>query len=199
MPPSPQLSPTDRILSAGLIVGPTAFISAWLLSGALTPGYSPFREHISDLAAVNASTHDLMNLGFGTFAVSVAAAIVPARRFLGTPAAVALGANVALTIGIALAPLGRDAAGDRTHAVVAGLGYLALAAAAPSAAPFLAKRSRRAAVASVGIGLASMACLGLSFVRPESGFWQRAGISVTDAWLITMGMLAATGRMRDEG
>ena len=185
-------SPTtlERILGAGLIVGPAAFISAWAVSGAITPGYSPIRDHISDLAAVDAPTRVLMNLGFAAFAVSVGAATLPARRYLGAPAAVVLGANVVLTIGIALAPLGKSADGDRAHAVVAGLGYLALAAMAPSAAPTLAKRSRRLGFASVAVGVASLTCLGLSLVRPEAGFWQRAGIVTTDAWLIAMGALA---------
>lgn len=187
----------DRILSAGLIVGPIAFISAWAVSGAITPGYSPIRDHISDLAAIDAPTRAVMNFGFGAFALSVGAAALPARRYLGAPAAAMLGANVVLTIGIALAPLGRSPEGDRAHAVVAGLGYLALAAMAPSAAPTLAKRSRRLGLASVGVGVASLACLGLSLVRPESGFWQRAGIATTDAWLITMGLLAVTRPARD--
>ena len=184
----------DRILGAGLIVGPASFISAWALSGALTPGYSPIRDHISDLAAIGAPTRDLMNAGFATFALAVGAAAFPARRLLGTPAAVALGANAILSVGIGLAPLGQSAVGDRAHQVVAALGYLALAATAPSAAPTLAKRSRRLGLGSLGVGAASLACLGLSFVRPESGLWQRAGISVTDAWLIGMGLLAVSAR-----
>ena len=188
----------DRILSAGLIVGPIAFINAWAVSGAITPGYSPSHDHISDLAAIDAPTRGLMNFGFTVFAVSVGAAALPARRFLGAPAAAMLGANVVLTIGIALAPLGRSPEGDRAHAVVAGLGYLALAGMAPSAVPTLAKRSHRLGLASVGVGVASLACLGLSLVRPESGFWQRAGIATTDAWLITMGLLGVTRTARDQ-
>ena len=199
MPIVPPLSTADRLLRAGLIVGPTAFISAWALSGAITPGYSPIRDHISDLAAVHAPTRALMNAGFMAFAVSVGAAALPARRFLGTPAAVVLGANVVLTIGIALAPLGKSPEGDRAHAVVAGLGYLALAAMAPSAARTLAKRSRRLGVISVGVGVASLACLGLSLLRPEPGLWQRTGLATTDAWLIAMGLLAVTSSTRDRG
>ena len=179
-----------------MIVGPAAFISAWALSGALTPGYSPTRDHISDLAAIDAPTRALMNAGFAAFAVSVAAAAVPARRFLGKPAAVVLGANALLTVGIMFAPLGRSEGGDVAHGAVAGLGYLALAAMAPSAVPTIIKRRRRLGLASVGVGVASMACLGLSLIRPEAGFWQRAGITVTDAWLITMGVLAVRGADR---
>ncbi len=197
MPATEPPHALDRILSAGLIVGPTAFISAWAISGAVTEGYSPIRDHISDLAAIGAPTRTLMNVGFSVFAASVAAAAIPTRRLLGTPAAIALGANALLSVGIALAPLGQSDAGDRAHAVVAGLGYLALAVTAPSAAPVLMKRSRRMGVASVAVGAVSMACLGLSLVRPEAGLWQRAGITSTDAWLIAMGVLAAKGSPSD--
>ncbi len=135
-----------------------------------------------------------MNLGFTAFAISVGAATVPAPRLFGTPTALVFGANVLVTIGIMLVPLGRSPDGDRAHAVVAGLGYLVLAVTAPSAARTLAKRNRWLGAASVAVGAVSLACLGLSVVRPESGFWQRAGITATDAWLIAMGLSAATAR-----
>lgn len=189
----PPLRPIDRVRSAGVIAGPLAFISAWAVSGVVTDGYSPIRDHISDLAAVDAPTRPLMNLGFVAFAGAVGLAASPLRRLIGTPAAVVLGANAVLSVGIALAPLGQSEDGDRAHAVVAGLGYLALAATAPSAAQALATRSRTMAAASVGVGLASLACLGASFVlKEQAGFWQRAGITITDAWLIGIGLLAVT-------
>ncbi len=199
MPARPRLSNLDRALSAGLVVGPAAFITAWAVSGAMTPGYSPIRDPISDLGAVEASTRGLMNMGFAAFAVSVGASAIPARRFLGTSAAVVLGANMLLTVGIALVPLGQSPEGDRAHSMVAGLGYLALAAMGPSAAPTLAKRKPLLGRISVAVGAVSIACLGLSVVRPEAGFWQRAGLLTTDAWLIAMGLRALTGAARDEG
>ncbi len=197
MPILPPLSALDRIRSAGMIVGPTAFISAWFVSGARTEGYSPTRDHISDLAAVGAPTRTRMNVGFTVFAVAVGMAASPLRRQIGTPAAAVLGANALLSIGIMLAPLGRSEQGDRIHSVVAGLGYLALAATAPAAAPALAKRSRPLAAASVGVGAISLACLVASLVRRESGFWQRAGITATDAWMIAVGLLAMTSQRGD--
>ena len=201
MPTLPTLPPSgvvDRIRGAGLIVGPAAFISAWVASGALTEGYSPIRDHISDLAAIDAPTRPLMNLGFTAFAVAVGLAASPMRRHLGTPAAFVLGANAVLSIGIMLAPLGQSEQGDQIHGVVAGLGYLALAVTAPAAAPVLAKRSRSLAVASAAVGAVSMASLVASLVfKDQSGFWQRAGITTTDAWLIAMGLLAVTHSGRD--
>ncbi len=183
----------DRLLCAGVIVGPLAFITSWAVSGAITEGYSPIRDHISDLAAIDVPTRPLMNVGFAGFAVAVAAAAWPLRRVIGTPASIGLGINAALSAGVALAPLGVSPDGDRLHQVVAGAGYLALAALGPSAAPTLAKRHPTFAKASVGVGLVSLACLVASLVSEEqSGFWQRAGITATDAWLIAIGILALT-------
>ncbi len=195
-PISRDVTPAERIRSAGVIVGPAAFIASWGISGALTKGYSPIRDHISDLAAVGAPTRHLMNLGFLTFAVGVGLAAAPLRSLIGRPGAALLGANAALSVGIMLAPLGRSPDGDRAHAVVAGLGYLALAATAPAAVPALRSEHRALANASIAVGATSLACLGLSFVRPESGFWQRAGITATDAWLATMGLVALRRRDR---
>ncbi len=189
---SPRSS-LDRLRSAGVIIGPIAFITAWVVSGVRTRGYSPMRDHISDLAAVDAPTRPIMNAGFAAFTVAVALAARPLRGRIGTPGAVAMGVNAALSAGVALAPLGVSSAGDRRHQVAAGAGYLALAALAPAAAPALAKRSPALAAASVGVGLVSMACLAASLAAKEqSGFWQRAGITATDAWLIGLGVLALT-------
>ena len=179
----------DRVRCAGLILGPITFISAWLAAGAMTKGYSPIRDHISDLDAVAAPTRPLMNVAFTTFALAVGLAAAPLRSRLGAPTAAAMSANALLSIGIMVAPLGKSRASDRVHGVVAGLGYLALAATAPSAAPTLAARQRTLARASIAVGVTSMACLVASLVRPEKGFWQRAGITTTDAWMVLVGVL----------
>jgi hypothetical membrane protein len=181
----------DRLRCAGVIVGPLAFITSWAVSGAITPGYSPIRDHISDLAAVDAPTRPLMSLGFAVFTVAIASAAGPLRGVIGTPGAIALGVNAVVSGAIALAPLGVSADGDRLHQVVAGAGYLALAALAPVAAPALGKRHPTLAKASVGVGVSSLAFLAVSLAaKDQSGFWQRAGITVTDAWLIAIGLLA---------
>lgn len=183
----------DRLRCAGVIVGPLAFITSWVVSGAITPGYSPIRDHISDLAAVDAPTRPLMSLGFAVFTVAIASAAGPLRRVIGTPGSIALGVNAVVSGAIALAPLGASADGDRLHQVVAGAGYLALAALAPVAAPALAKRHPTLAKASVAVGATSLVFLALSLVaKDQSGLWQRAGITVTDAWLIAIGLLALT-------
>ena len=193
MPTFLRLPSLERLRCAGVIVGPLAFITSWAVSGAITAGYSPIRDHISDLAAVDAPTRPVMNVGFAVFTVAVASAAWPLRRVIGTPTSIALAINAALSAGVALAPLGVSPEGDRVHQAVAAAGYLALAALGPSAAPMLAKRHPTLAKASVGVGAVSLACLVASLVSEEqSGFWQRAGITATDAWLIAIGTLALT-------
>lgn len=199
--PGPSRRPTlDLLRCAGVIVGPLAFITSWAVSGAITQGYSPIQDHISDLAAIDAPTRPLMNVGFAVFTVAVASAAGPLRRVIGTPGSIALGINAALSAGVALAPLGVSPEGDRLHQVVAAAGYLALAALGPASAPALAKRHPNFAKASVGVGAVSLACLAASLASDDqSGFWQRAGITATDAWLIAIGILAIKSARRPTG
>lgn len=194
MPNHSGSSPLDRLRHAGLIIGPVTFIGAWLAAGASTEGYSPVRDHISDLDAVDAPTRPMMNAAFTTFALGVGMAAGPMRIRLGHPTALALYANAVVSLGVMAAPLGRSKAGDRLHGVMAGLGYLVLAATAPSAAPALNKRSPWMARISIAVGATSMACLVASLIRPQKGFWQRAGITTTDAWLIACGIIGVAGR-----
>ncbi len=200
MPLQARLSAIDRLRSAGIIVGPAVFISSWAAAGALTEDYSPVRDHISDLDAFGAPTRPLMNVAFVAFALAAGLAAGPLRRVIGTPSATAIAANAVFSLGIMLAPLGVSTDGDRLHAVVAGLGYLSLAVAAPAAAPVLAKRSRALAISSVAVGAITFASLAASLtIEGSKGFWQRAGITTTDAWLITIGLLAVTGILNPEG
>ncbi|MEO6207851.1 MAG: DUF998 domain-containing protein, partial [Candidatus Limnocylindrales bacterium] len=141
-----------------------------------------------------------MNVGFGVFTVAVASAAAPLHRVIGTPGSIALGINAVLSAGVALAPLGSSPEGDRLHQVVAAAGYLALAALGPASAPALAKRHPTFAKASVAVGAVSLAALVASFASDDqSGFWQRAGITATDAWLIAIGILAIKSAPRPAG
>ncbi|MEO5963984.1 MAG: DUF998 domain-containing protein [Candidatus Limnocylindrales bacterium] len=189
-----RLNAVDRIRAAGIVWGPAVFITSWVAAGAMTRGYSPIRDHISDLDAIDAPTRPLMNVAFVAFAVAAGLAAGPLRRVVGTPSATMIGANAVLSIGTMLAPLRVSSSGDRLHAVVAGLGYVTLAVAAPSAAPVLGKRSRALAIASVAVGAITLTSLAASVtIEGSKGFWQRAGITTTDAWLMTIGLLAVTG------
>lgn len=196
----PGAPPTvaDRIRITGVIWGPAAFISAWAISGSALAGYSPIRDHISELSAVEAPTRTLMNVGFGAFAIGVGAASWPLRRIIGKPGAVALAVNAALSVGVMMAPLHRSPEVDRLHNVLAGLGYISLAVTGPLAVRTLAERNRALAALAAGVGFVTFASLVLSLrSSAESGLWQRVGLTTTDVWLMGMGLLAVAGRSED--
>ncbi len=190
--PSRPMTTTSKgsPLAAGAIVGPTAFIGAWVAGGLSTPGYSAVTNAISDLAAVGADTAPLMNSGFAAYGVGIPLAALAVRRVIGTPASVALIINGLLTFGVMATPLERSEAIDQAHAVFAGSAYVAL-----TAAVFLASRRlepkwlRRTSVAIASVTAMSL----LATVATESsGLFQRIGLTTSDLWLIGMGAAVMT-------
>ena len=193
---SSRRSEPNRLLIAGAIWGPGLFIAAWIVGGLLLSGYSPVDQHISDLAAVAASTHWLMTLGFAAFAIGAGLASWPLRRLIGRPAALALGFNAALMLGIALTPTGGSLDIDRIHAVVALLVYASLAAIAPLAAMSLRRHGTIVALGSLVVGVVTLAFLSASLGETRSGLLQRLGVTITDLWLIAIGIAAVMGPSR---
>jgi hypothetical membrane protein len=195
-PASTPGSRPARLLLSGAIWGPCIFIAAWIVGGLLLSGYSPVDQHISDLAAVDASTTWLMTLGFAAFAIGVGVAAWPLRRLIGWPAALTLGINGALMVGIALTPTGGSPDTDRVHAVLALLLYASLAAIAPLAAMALRRHGAVVALGSLAVGVVTLAFLSASLGETRSGLLQRIGMTITDAWLIAIGIAAITGPNR---
>ena len=193
---STRRSRSSRLLLSGAIWGPCIFIAAWVVGGLLLSGYSPVDQHISDLAAVDASTRWLMTLGFAAFALGVGVAVLPLRRLIGWPAAVALGINAALMIGIALTPTGGSLDMDRVHAVLALLLYASLAAIAPLAAMSLRRHGAIIALSSLAVGVVALTFLSASLGEAKSGLLQRMGMTITDVWLIAIGIAGVTGPNR---
>jgi hypothetical membrane protein len=68
--------------ATGGVVGPVAFVAAWLGAGLATGGYSAVEGAISDLAAVGAPHRGLMTLGFVVFGVAVPIYGLALRRVL---------------------------------------------------------------------------------------------------------------------
>lgn len=155
------------------VVGPTAFVAAWVIGGfRRDDGYSPVHDAISRLAEVGAPTQPLMTAGFVTFGVAVPAYAIGARDALGTPAAAALVTAGLTTLGVAATPLGGDV--DTLHAVFAVSGYAAMAV-----APVLAGRRRGALVSAV-----AAVCLAATTLDVTHGLFQRLGLGVVDAWIV---------------
>ncbi|MDX6265389.1 MAG: hypothetical protein QOD70_129 [Frankiales bacterium] len=172
-----------RLAAVAGIAAPICFVTGWAVSGARTPGYSPVRQHISELARIGAPTRPLMTaamVGFGVLA-PVWAGSLPRR--VGT----SVGAAGLATLGVAAAPLGASF-GDGAHAAAAGVAYAAMAATPLLGAHLGATRSSRVA------GLASAALLLASLAdSPVTGLLQRAGLGVVDVWFVATGLRRLRG------
>lgn len=181
----------------GGIVGPLAFISAWAVLGARRSGYDPVQEPISRLAAVGSGERAAMTTGFIVFGVGLPVYAAALREAVGGRAWMAAAGTGLATLGVAAFPL-EGFGGSAAHAVSAGTGYVTLAA-----IPFLAAASRgetaqgglpKALVAS-GRPVAA-ACIGLlaaSTLPLAPGLFQRAGLTLGDAWVIA----SAVALLRD--
>jgi len=190
-----------RRLAIGGIVGPSAFITAWAV-GAFTNDrqLSAIDDAISQLAHVDSNTRWLMTTGFITFGVGVWLFAVSARSTLGAPTAAFLGATAASTLAIALLPIGASDTIDQLHGIAAAAGYLTLIG-APLAARGSLRRLGAHRLASAGVAAAAVAAvsLGASLALPTTGAFQRLGLTVVDAWIITTATLLATGRLDVQG
>jgi xanthine/uracil permease len=126
-----------------------------------------------------------MNAGFLAFAVAMPIYAVSLRAALpGATWLVAL-ANGVATAAIAAAPLGHSPSIDTAHAAAAGAAYVTLAALPLAAATPLARTGRpRVARASVVLGLVAGASLAATSADRAVGLFQRAGLTLVDAWIV---------------
>jgi hypothetical membrane protein len=190
-----------RLLALGGVVGPLTFVGCWAVAGAVTHGYSPIDDAISDLAAVDAPTRVAMTTGFVVFGVGLVAFGLALRHSLGGGAWMAAIATGTCTIAVAATPLG-GWSGDSVHATFAGLGYAAIVLLPALAAPALAARGRTGwARASWFMSLAAALFLVVSTFGPGHGAWQRLGLTVGDAWIVVTAVALATlsGPFADRG
>ena len=173
-----------RALAWGGVVGPVAFVTAWATAGAMTSGYSPVEEAISRLAAAHAPTRSLMTAGFVCFGVAVPLYGLALRDALGGRAWHAATITGLATLGVAAVPLGLSTTADLIHGGFASVGYASLALTPLlAAAPLAARGRRRAAACSRVVGVLSAACLAATVFGSADGLFQRAGLTLGDAWL----------------
>ncbi len=162
------------------IGAPVSFVGAWAIAGARTPGYSPVRDHVSDLAAIGAPTRPLMTAGLLGFAVL---APVFATRLPTGPRAALLVAGAG-TLGVAAAPLGASW-GDGPHIASAAVSYVGMAA-----LPALGARWSGVPRTSWATSAVSAALLIGSTLGRADGLLQRTGLGVVDAWIAAMAVRA---------
>lgn len=190
---------TDHPWAAlGLVAGPAAFVTGWVVGGGRTPGYSPVHDAISRIAAVGAPERTTMTTAFVAYGASVlvgstALRTSPLRRVWPLAAI-----NGAATIAVAALPLERSSAMDVWHGVAAGTGYVSIAALQlASARPLRDGGHRRAAVLATVGGAVTAASLAATTVSDANGFFQRLGLTVGDVWLVAAGLaLFRAGRRR---
>lgn len=199
---SPARSVPDGASSAGAgiggIVGPLAFIAAWLIAGTITSrSYSPIDDAISRLAAVGSDTRWLMTCGFVVFGVGVMTFARTVRRALDGPAWIALLTTGLATLGVAATPLDASTTVDSLHAAMAFTGYASLIGVPMLCARPVGRVGRRklAIAAWVSAAVATVALV-LSIAHPTTGVWQRIGLTAGDAWIVALAVTIVRGRFR---
>jgi hypothetical membrane protein len=179
-----------RVAAVCGILGPSAFVGAWLLGGLQTEGYEPLRDAISQLAREGAQTRPLMNTGFVAFGVLIPVWAVLLRRVLGTGVAAAATVAGVATLAVGLLPLTREGGQpqDVAHAVAAGTGYVGMALTPLLAVAPLRRlgHARAAATSAVVGGVSVLALVGSVLVAQRGGGLQRLGLTVVDAWHVVV-------------
>lgn len=169
----------------GGIAGPTVFTAAWVIGGALEPGYSPSHDAISRLAAVGAPARPLMTTGLAGFGLGLAVHARALRAAVPGPAwKAALGAGVTV-LGVVAFPLQASARIDAVHGAIAVAAYGALVA-----MPLLATKPLAAAghgvlaTLSAATGVVAGLCLAGSVLGVAPGLLQRVGLTLVNSWIV---------------
>ena len=207
-----------RLRTACGLIGPAAFTAAWLLAQRRQDEYQVRHEHISGLAARDATDPHLMTAGFfalGTCTVAFASALerrIGPRPGLG-PALIGVAGLATIAAGVfrrdrrSNFPAPGEPEGqswvndvhDAAAAVSGAAGMLGLVALAPALARepglrVLAKPALGAAGASAGIS----ACFLRDVVRPDNGLLQRANVTIPLVFMarLALRMLSISGSAR---
>jgi hypothetical membrane protein len=189
-----------RLTALGGIVGPAAFVAAWVTGGATKDGYSPVHDAISRLAAVGASTRPLMTAGFVVFGTAVPVYAAALRRSVPGVAWITATITGLSTLAVAAAPLDHSSTVDSLHALFAGIGYLTLAATPLLAArPLLRAGQRTLARTGLVAGGIAATSLALTVTGLPTGLFQRVGLTAGDVWLVATAVAMLTNRLPSQG
>lgn len=199
------------------MVGPLAFTTAWLLGARRQEGYEVRHEHISGLAARDATDPHVMTLGFlclGACTVAFASAL---ERRLGPgpgwgPALIGTAGLATVVAGTFrrdrrsnVPPPGRPRGQSRENDVHDAAGVLVAVAGTGgllALAPRLARDPWLAPLARPALGAAA-ASLGLSawflrdVVRPWNGVVQRVSVTVPLTFMVRLALRIVSERARD--
>jgi hypothetical membrane protein len=120
-----ELIGRPAIVSAYL--APVLLIGGTVVAGALSPGYDPVRQTISELAAGDAPTRALMTVFFVLTGLCHLVTVTFARG-IGIPGRIAFLIGALATLGVAAFPLPTVAGSSATHTTFAMVGFIFLAA-----------------------------------------------------------------------
>jgi len=188
----------SRAIALGGVIGPVAFIGAWLTGGLITDvDYSPVDDAISRLAAVGADTRPLMTVGFAVFGIAIMAfaSVLRSAAPVG-PAWISIMATGLATLWVAATPLDRSDSVDSLHGLAATVGYATLVASPLlAAAPLRQAGNVTVANAGVAVAVVSAVSLAISGLVDANGLFQRIGLTVVDLWLVALALLVTTARL----
>jgi hypothetical protein len=215
-----RIHPLARPLALFAMAGQVAFVLAWIVAGALEPGYSHVERYISDLGADGALHPWIVNTGLIVAGLSIAGlgpallATLPAGRWRGVAAALfvlaglayALGGVLQLDCGLSANPVCAQRSDD---GVLSGEHYAHLWAGLAFdlfflATPFVLARilwSRPSGAAALGAGVAGIVIVAAVFAADSAassaeGLVQRLGLLTMHLWvfLVAAGVLYETRR-----
>lgn len=207
-PPSTPSSPsrtmsiaTARRVMALTVVGVSAYVGSWLVSGWLIDGYDPMTQAISETFAIGAPTATRVVMTAALVATGVLLmAFGPAldRLAPGTgrlPMWTSIVSGMA-TVGIAAAPCTAGCPGfastrlDALHVVAASVGYVALIATPLATAwrvwahdPMLGRTSL-----AMGTAAALLFVVAATLDVGAQGLVQRGYNTIADAWYVVAGL-----------
>lgn len=175
---------SDRLRALAGAAGVLLLTAAWVGAGAVTDGFDPVRQSISQLQRDGTATGAVMTAAFVAFAAGALLLAPVVGRRTGRAPQVALVLAAVATLGAAAAPLGEVRGGrqDAVHLAFGTTGYLSL-----SLLPLLAAAGTRgrARAASLALGTVAAACLLLTVPTDDySGALQRAGFLAGHLWLL---------------
>jgi hypothetical protein len=217
----PALRPRLRALAVGAIAAQVVFVAAWIVAGAIEPGYSPVDSYVSELGADDAAHAWIVNAGILVFAAGFAflaaglsivlrgrpwALVAPA---LFAACAVLTAAEAAMTLDcqstVDAACDAREHAGDLSwHHYGHGLSSLAIGALLV-ATPFALARAERPSLLAkltfasgvVGLVLWIVSVAGGNRTGDPVGLYQRISLAVIHYWVVVIAvtlLIEASGR-----
>lgn len=179
----------SRAAAGALVLAPVLFVAGWVTAGLATPGYSPRRQAISDLAAVDSSTRWPMFVVFLAYGIVMVVGSQALRRSPVRAAWPAAALNGLALIGVALAPIHRSSGLDVVHGRAALAAYLSIALVPVLAAWGLVRTGHGwLGIASVVAGVASISFLAAAYGNSYVGLLQRTGAGIGNAWVLIAGL-----------